>query len=164
MLPRRLKGTVRLLQRQLRLLLRFLLPQPLVILLLLRWCWGCSGRCCPRRFCGQQSIAVPLLLLPLLRLACQLLLHLTSKTPRPYTSNSPGVPWSKYLKWSVRIDSAVGEPFLGTWKTYLLSLALRPRISSADDVPAPPAKRRRVEHRQGVKRKRDNEVARPPNN
>ena len=32
---------------------------------------------------------------------------------------SPGLPRSVYLRWSVRIDSTVGEPFLSTWKQHL---------------------------------------------
>ena len=62
------------------------------------------------------------------------------------------VPWSWHRKWSVRIDSAVGEPFLSTWKAHLLSLAVRPHSAPVDpDDTAPPAKKQRVQR--GTKRK-----------
>ena len=71
----------------------------------------------------------------------------------------PGLPWNRYLKWAVRIDSAVGEPFLGSWKSYLVGCAVRPPLPLCVDEMAPPAKKQKVP--QGTKRKLD-EAPRPP--
>jgi len=60
-----------------------------------------------------------------------------------HTQLSPGVPWNRYQKWSVRIDTAVGEPFVSSWKTYLVDLAVRPPLPLPAD-PGPPAKKQRV--------------------
>ena len=39
-----------------------------------------------------------------------------------YIQLSPVMRDSKYVKWSVKIDPAVGEPFLSSWKAYLVHL------------------------------------------
>ncbi len=55
-----------------------------------------------------------------------------------HTQLSLGVPWNSYQKWSVRIDTAVGEPFVSSWKTYLVDLAVRPRWPSSQEAKSPP--------------------------
>ena len=77
---------------------------------------------------------------------------------------TPGVPFNKMRRWSVRIDSAVGEPFLSSWKAHLVFLARGPRPTVAAAGPGPPPKRPRrpPPPSQGAKRPRSAPVARPP--
>ena len=56
---------------------------------------------------------------------------------------APGVPSTVYLRWAVQIDPAVGEPFLGSWKSHLLSLVRRHQSTAlvVVDDSGPPMKR-----------------------
>ena len=83
---------------------------------------------------------------------------------------SPGISASKYVKWSVKIDSTVGEPFLGAWKAYLLTLVIPaapptvvPGATAAVPVPAAP-RPIRPRAQLGTKRKPDGDAKRPPDN
>ena len=55
---------------------------------------------------------------------------------------SPGLPSGPMLRWSVHIDSEIGEPFMSIWKTHLLSLA---RQHQSVLEPGPPKKRLQYE-------------------
>ena len=76
---------------------------------------------------------------------------------------TPGVPFNKMRRWSVRIDSAVGEPFLSSWKAHLLTLVRGPGpvVTSAGSGPPPKRPRHSPPPSQGEKRKRPG-PARPP--
>ena len=70
------------------------------------------------------------------------------------------IPWAWHRKWSVRIDSAVGKPFLSAWKAHLLTLAVRlpAAVVDTNDNRAPAAKKPRIQR--GTKRQRSD--APPP--
>ena len=79
-----------------------------------------------------------------------------------HLSLTPGVAPSQYLRWAVKIDPNVGEPFLGSWKAHLGSLVRR-RLGVVGSAPGaagfgqgPHRKRlkREVQPRTGVKRPR----------
>ena len=74
---------------------------------------------------------------------------------------SPGLPAKAYLRWAVQIDPTVGEPFLGAWKAYLLSVARRHRAAeAAPELPA--CKRAKPAAPPSRKRPRPEGVPPPP--
>ena len=83
---------------------------------------------------------------------------------------SPGIPAAKYVKWSVKIDSTVGEPFLAAWKAYLLTLVIPAAtppalVDAAAAAPEPAAPRtNRPRAQLGSKRKPAGDAKRPPDN
>ena len=79
---------------------------------------------------------------------------------------SPGLPSTVQLRWGVRIDSAVGEPFLGSWKSHLLGVVSRHQedmvaLAVGEDTPRKRLKRE-VQPRRGVKRAREGGAPPPP--
>jgi len=76
---------------------------------------------------------------------------------------TPGLLSSGHIRWSVAIDSAVGEPFLSSWKAHLTSLivqrnaivAAKTTSSSSSGVQRRKRQKREAQHRRGVKRPRD---------
>ena len=70
-----------------------------------------------------------------------------NELPRWLTSSrmrmqlSGGLPYMSVLRWSVRIDPAVGEPFLGNWKAHLQELVRQHQSVASSADPGPPRKR-----------------------
>ena len=83
---------------------------------------------------------------------------LTSKKKVPQLS--PGLPAKPYLGWVIQVDPAVGEPFLGMWKTYLLGVVRRHQAAEAD--PQGPARKRAKPAALGRWKRQRPEGAAPP--
>ena len=66
----------------------------------------------------------------------------------------------KLLRWGVKIDSAVGDPFLKAWKQYLAS-SIRDQVSEPTGK-APAPKRLKVEERPKPPPKRVKKSAKAP--
>ena len=75
---------------------------------------------------------------------------------------TPGLLSSGHIRWSVAIDSAVGEPFLSSWKAHLTSLIVQRNAivvakttSSSSGAQRRKRQKRETQNRRGVKRPRD---------
>ena len=78
---------------------------------------------------------------------------------------TPGLLSSDHIPWSVAIDSAVGEPFLSSWKAHLTSLIVQRNAlvaakttSSSSGVQRRKRQKHEAQHRRGVKRSREDNV------
>ena len=87
---------------------------------------------------------------------------MTSKCTR--IQLSPGLAPTAHQRWAIKIDPAVGEPFLGKWKEHLLSLVQHQQVVTVDDQgPARKRLKREIQPRnRGAKRERDGGAPPPP--
>ena len=76
---------------------------------------------------------------------------------------SGGLPYMSVQRWSVKIDPAVGEPFLGKWKAYLQELVRQHQSVASSADPGPPRKRlKRAVQPRPRKREREGGAPAPP--